>query len=122
MSHDRPQDEFPELQDALDLWREDTARAAAGVDVYGDLADRVVASVEGNPAGIAPPATPTAARWYAAAAVLLIGIGITGTLVNRTADADGARKPTPIRRWVALDEELIDALAQDPETEPRLGH
>jgi len=118
VSHDRPQDEFPELQDAFDLWREDAARAAARVDVYGDLAERVVASVEHGDAPMATPAGPAAARWYAAAAVLLIGIGITGTLINHSRGSD---EPTPIRRWATLDEELIDALTQDPEFEPGFG-
>ncbi len=115
MSTDNPKDEFPELADAFDLWREDAARTAQGIDVHGDLADRIVAAVEARPA---PRVVSTAARWYAAAAVLLIGIGIGGTLVARSHAAD---EPTPIRRWATLDEELIHALATDPAYEPGLG-
>ena len=127
MSRDRPEDDrtrdgFPELEDAMALWREDAARAAARVDVHGDLADRVVAGVLDRPTPVGAPRTTaprsSAARWYAMAAVLLIGVGVAGTLVMRLQAAD---EPTPIRRWAAVEEELIDALARDPQSEPGLG-
>ena len=46
MSTDNPKDEFPELEDAFELWREDAARTAQRIDVHGDLADRIVAAVD----------------------------------------------------------------------------
>ena len=116
MSTDTPKDEFPELEDAFDLWREDVARTASRIDVHGALADRVVAAARQR----APLRAigGSAARWYAAAAVLLIGIGVAGTLLARSRTHD---EPTPIGRWATLDEELMQALASDPDFEPGLG-
>lgn len=105
----------PDLELAFDAWREDARRIADGVDVHGTLADRIVAAAgEGRPA-LAPPRF---ARWYAAAAMLLIGVGVAGTLLSRQ-DAP-AESPTVISRWNTLDE-ISDALAQDPAFEPGLG-
>ena len=118
MSTDNPKDEFPELEDAFELWREDAARTAQRIDVHGDLADRIVAAVENDDPLRLAGASIRGARWYAAAAVLLLGIGITGTLLTRDRPQD---EPTHIRRWATLDEELIHALATDPAYEPGLG-
>lgn len=120
MSHDhsggkRPRDEFPDLEEAMDVWREDAERAAMRVDVHGALADRIVADVErrGPSAGV-----PTAARWYAAAAVLLIGAGIAGTLLARHRTPS---EPPTIQRWATVETDLMDALASDPHFQPALG-
>lgn len=116
MSTDNPKDEFPELADAFDLWREDAARTARGIDVHGNLADRIIAAVEARPA---PRVVSTAARWYAAAAVLLIGIGVTGTLLARTPTPT---EPRAVHELGDLDDELIhNFLVLDPAVEPGLG-
>ncbi len=104
------------LQEAFDLWREDAGRAADRIDVTGDLADRVVAAArEGRPLAIAP----AGARWYAAAAVLLMAIGISGTLMARDAGATTDFSGAP--RWADLDATvLIDVVADDPTYAPGL--
>ena len=108
-----PAERGADLDAALDLWREDTARAAARIDVTGDLADRVVAAAErGRPLALAP----AGARIYAAAAVLLIAVGIAGTLLARQpADATGHAV-----RFVDLEEATIDVVADDPKYAPGL--
>lgn len=124
----RPKDEFPDLADAMDLWREDTERVVARIDVHGalaegDLADRVVAealaarsSSLSSSLSMRGP-SPARVRAYAAAAVILIGVGVVGTLLTRPLAAREARTP----RWAVLGEEVIDELAQDPYYEPALG-
>lgn len=63
-------------RDAMDLWREDTRRTAARLDPHV-MADRVLRE---GPAGVAPRdvRAARAARRYAAAAVVLLGIGVGG--------------------------------------------
>ncbi len=102
------------LPEAFDLWREDTARAAAQIDVAGDLADRVVAAAR---AGRPPRLVPAGARLYAAAAVLLMAVGITGTILARdTAASASAGAP----RWADLDDTLVNVLVDDPRYAPDL--
>jgi antirestriction protein ArdC len=103
-----------DLGAALDLWREDTARAAARVDVTGKLADRVVAAAEQG----RPPMTlvPAGTRVYAAAAVLLIAVGVAGTLM--------ARQPAPevdhAVRFADFVKTYVEVLADDPGYYPDL--
>lgn len=108
-----PAERGADLDAALDLWRDDTARAAARIDVTGDLAERVVAAAErGRP----PTLAPAGARIYAAAAVLLIAVGIAGTLLARrpASAADHAV------RFVDLENALVEVLADDPKYSPGL--
>jgi hypothetical protein len=111
---DAPLEEAADLRAALDLWREDTARAAERIDVTGDLADRVVAAAErGHPLTL----VPAGARLYAAAAVLLIAVGIAGTLmVRQSASATTSHAV----RFVDLEETTIDVVADDPKYAPGL--
>ena len=116
MSRDRShEDPFDDLQDAMDLWREDAQRAAEGIDIHGDLADRVVADALRRPQLVSE--APAGALWYAAAAVLLIGVGIVGTLAVR--QAAPARGDAP--RWSNLDKAMIEKITQESGLEPSLG-
>ncbi len=106
MSRKNPTPKEPDLRAALDLWREDATRAADDVDVGGELADRVVAAVqEGRPLAI----VPAGARWYAAAAVLLIAVGIAGTLMVRESQPDASR---PVH-YSDIQEAMVNVLADD---------
>ncbi|MDJ0520889.1 MAG: hypothetical protein QNJ90_02325 [Planctomycetota bacterium] len=108
-----PEDDAQDLRAALDLWREDAARTASSVDVNGDLADRVVAAAEhGRPFAV----VPAGARWYAAAAVLLIAVGVAGTfMVRRSAAATTG----PVH-YSDIQETLVNVVADDPKYAPGL--
>ena len=114
MKRDDPTiDELRDLEDAMGVWREDADRTAARVDVAA-LADRVVARVAERPRLTLAPST---ARRYAAAALVLLGVGVCGTLLARGARAEA--DPTP--RWALLEEDLVDVIATDPRYAPSLG-
>lgn len=107
-------DEFDDLSEVLDLWREDAALAAARAGGPEELADRVLARVERRPR---PPLAATAgARWYAAAAVVLFAVGVIGTVVTRVERAEA--QPAP--RWAAVEDDITDAVALDPRLAPSL--
>ena len=108
----------PDLRAALDVWREDAARTAERLDVTGALADRIVSTAEqGRPLA----AVPSGARWYAAAAVLLIAIGVAGTFMARQAGAQDERtRHGGAVRFVDLEEALVQVLADDPKYSPGL--
>lgn len=109
-------DEFKDLDDDLALWREDVQRTAERVDVHGSLADRIVAAAQQPDPSLS---LVPAARWYAAAAMMLIGIGVAGTLLARPTPQDTA--PT-IHELGDLDDELINNFVDiDPALEPGLG-
>lgn len=80
-------------RDAMDLWRDDTDRVADGLDT-GRLADQVLAG-----RGLAAERDALWARRYAAAAVLLIGLGLAGasTLDPRRGEAGGAAVQTALQ-------------------------
>jgi hypothetical protein len=125
----RPTDEFPELREAMDVWREDASRASARFDAEGDLVDTILSGkglaekilaeegVSATSSHSHGSRAPAAARAYAAAALVLIGLGIVGTVLARQASAEKPAAP----RWAMLEEELIDVLTQDPQYEPGLG-
>ena len=109
-----PSGDVPDLREALDLWREDAQRAAERIDVRGDLADRIVAAAErGQP----PAIVPAGARWYAAAAVLLIAVGVAGTLMARRS---APSQDLPSVRFVDIQEAMLDVVADDPMYVPGL--
>ena len=115
-TEDTHADEFRDLDDAFALWREDAERTAEQVDVHGALADRIVAGVAQPDPSIAPM---RAARWYAVAAMLLIGVGVAGTLLTRPTHQDTSRT---LHQLGDLDEELINNFVViDPAYEPGLG-
>jgi len=108
--------DVPDLREALDLWREDAARTAARLDVTGALAERIVAEAateRNRPLAVAP----AGARWYAAAAVLLIAVGIAGTLLARQA---AAQEQGGAVRFVDIEEALVQVLTEAPELSPGL--
>jgi anti-sigma factor RsiW len=108
--------------DAMDLWRNDTARVAATVSGDPDaLADRILAGLESEPlAERAPwrPVTPAVARWYARAAALLIAIGISGTLLAYPALGNGPDAEPSEGADVDL---FLDLMAEGPEFAPPLA-
>jgi len=87
--------------------------------VAGDLADRVVNAVRSDHP---PRLVPAGARWYAAAAVLLIAVGITGTLMAREAgtSTNAPRWANAAPRWADLDDTLVDVLVDGPRYAPDL--
>lgn len=114
-------------RDAMDLWRDDARRAAAGVAAEpDDLADRILDGLSGEAPQFLGGATaldrrravaPQAARWYAAAAVLLMAVGVTGTLLARPAPADRSARP----QVSPFDEVFLEVLAEGSEFNPRLA-
>ncbi len=113
----RPKDEFPDLREAMDVWREDAARSGARFDVNDDLVDKILADGHLAAESRQQVGAPAAARAYAAAALIVIGLGIVGTVLTQQARPDQPAAP----RWAMLEEELIDVLTQDPRYEPGLG-
>ena len=111
-------------QEAMGLWRADAARAAAvpgledGVAAEG-LADRILAA--GPQAGrLRNGRSLSAAPWYAAAAALLMTVGVTGTLLTR-ANARGnagAMRPPQVG---SLSDGVMDDMVDGPELLPGLA-
>ena len=80
-------------RDAMDLWRDDTDRSAEDIDT-ARLAAQVLRG-----RGLRSERDALRARRYAAAAVLLIGLGLAGAsaLGPRRAEADGAPLQTALQ-------------------------
>ena len=106
-------------RDAMDLWRDDAARAAAPVATDPDaLADRILAGLGQSPEADRRTVSPTVARWYASAAAVLMAIGITGTIL-----AQPTPHSSPAQPEVADIEDLffLDLVAESPELAPPLA-
>ena len=108
-------------RDSMDLWRDDAQRTAATVAGDPDaLVDRILAdgAVSNRLADREPRRiSPHVARWYAAAAVLLMAIGVTGTWM-----AQPPRAPAPSTRPRVADIEdlYLDLMADGSDFAPRL--
>lgn len=105
-------------REAMDVWREDAACASRAVDPPDALADRVVRKVTADPSPMLRPpgALP---RWYAAAAVLLIAVGIGGTVLARRGApraSDEGQQP----ELAVIEEAVLDLVLESPELSPRL--
>jgi hypothetical protein len=105
------------LREAGALWREDALRAARRHDPR-DLAERVLAGAA--PRAAAAPAPRLA--FPAAAAVVLIALGVLGTLLVR------GSPPEPIAPRAArapyledLERLQLDLMAQHPALDPQIG-
>lgn len=97
-----------EYREAMDLWREDTERTAMGFDPDA-VTQRILAAR--NPEEAAPGlAALRASRRYAAAAVVLIGLGLGGAAwLGPQTKADD---PPSIERVTrALDRDHLDLIA-----------
>jgi anti-sigma factor RsiW len=107
-------DRLEAYRDAMDVWREDAQHTARTVDPRGALAERVLESVTRD----APPsrATNPMPRWYAAAAVLLIAVGIGGTVIARRTHPAPHRPP----ELADIEEAVLDLVLESPELSPRL--
>ena len=86
-------DRLHAYRDAMDLWRDDTDRVAQGLDT-NRLAEQVL---QGQ--GLRAEHDARVARRYAAAAVLLIGLGLAGAsaMGPRRAEADSAPLQTALQ-------------------------
>lgn len=110
-------------QDAMDLWREDgtrTALALCSQDQEGadDLADRILRA---GPRALQPRLRAlSAAPWYAAAAALLMTIGVTGTLLARAGARNEVSATLPPQVG-SLSEAVMDIMVDGPELLPRLA-
>ena len=103
-------------RDAVGLWKQDVERRTAVVDEDA-LADRVMASISSGSA--LKSLRPVAPRWVAAAAVLLIGIGIVGTSVVRTQRSDGGdQEPRKLQELSSIAEAVGQMMAADPALQP----
>lgn len=105
-------------REAMDVWREDAARTARSLGDGEAMADRVLASLTDGPR-LAMQQASRAAPWYAAAAMLLIGVGIAGTLLSRPA-------PLPTgsdmhQADLVEFEEMVNLLIDSPDLSPRLA-
>ena len=110
-------------RDAMDVWRDDTARAAADLTADPDaLADRILAGLEDQPLAGRRAVSPVIARWYAAAAGVLMAIGITGTILAQpTASGD---RPAAEPHVAEIEDLFLEMVAEGPEFAPPLaiGH
>lgn len=108
-------------RDTMDLWRNDAQRAATTVASDPDaLVDRILAdrSVSNGLADRGPRRiSPHVARWYAAAAVLLMAVGVTGTWMAQT-----PRAPAPSTRPQVADIQdlFLELMADASDFAPRL--
>ena len=101
-------------RNAMGLWRDDTQRAAAPVAAEPDvLADRVLASLARDERrGVV---SLYVARRYAAAAVLLMAVGVTGTILARP-----TANTTVTPHVAGMEEIFLDVMAEGSEFAPGL--
>lgn len=102
---------------SMDIWRADARGGPASDDTFLDgLADEIIASPA--PSGSSPrpvrlhEETPRFAGLYAAAALLLVGVGLVGTLwvQTRRAEAQSARPD-----FKDVDTRLFEEIARSPQ-------
>jgi hypothetical protein len=99
-------------RDAMDLWREDVDRVAGRLDT-GRLAEQVLAGH-----GLEAERLARQARRYAAAAVLLIGLGLAGASAVGPRRAEAGRAPVQTALQLIEQERLDLQTAREWEVFP----
>jgi anti-sigma factor RsiW len=90
-------------REAMDLWRDDTRRLASRASPEA-TADRVLATVASGEGGGALAET-AAVRRYATAALVLLGLGVGGTVWTEATGGD-----EPLRATAPMADERLDLL------------
>lgn len=111
---------------ATAVWREEAQEAAARVDPAA-MAERVLAQVQrvrhphrqpGAMGSPTPGSVSPALRAYAAAALLMIGVGIGGSLIVGLQGTPPRQEATALR-LEDIERAEIDLLAEHPDMSPR---
>lgn len=105
-------------RDAVGLWKQDVERRTAIVDEAA-LADRVMASIASGSSRALTSLPPAAPRWVAAAAVLLIGIGVAGTaMVHKSRSAAANQESRELQELSFMSEAMVQMIVNDPARQP----